>query len=49
MEKRYRELIDAIYRDQAEVPIEAPIKHRDGRMGTEKTTLTIMSGEGAVL
>jgi len=30
LEERYRELIDAIYADQTEVPIEARIRHQDG-------------------
>ena len=49
LEERYRGLIDSIYSDQTEVPIEVRIRHRDGRMGTLKTTLSIKSGEGAVL
>jgi long-chain acyl-CoA synthetase len=43
LEKRYRELIDAIYADQTEVPIEVQVKHQDGRMGSTKTTLQIKS------
>jgi long-chain acyl-CoA synthetase len=46
LEERYRELIDAIYGDKTEVPIEARIRYRDGRMGTIKTTLSIQSVEG---
>jgi long-chain acyl-CoA synthetase len=41
--ERYRELIDAIYADQTEVPIEVQVKHQDGRMGSTKTTLQIKS------
>jgi len=47
MEERYRELIDAIYGDKTEVPIEAQVRYRDGRMGTIKTTISIKSIEGA--
>ncbi len=47
MEERYSELIDAIYGDKAEVPIEAQVRYRDGRMGTIKTTLSIKSIEEA--
>jgi len=47
LETRHRELIEAIYSDQTEVVIEAPIQYRDGRMGTARTTLTIQSIEGA--
>jgi long-chain acyl-CoA synthetase len=43
LEERYRELIDAIYGDKAEVPIEARVRYRDGRTGTIKTTLSIKS------
>jgi long-chain acyl-CoA synthetase len=43
LEERYRELIDAIYADKMEVPIEARVRYRDGRMGTTKTTLQIKS------
>ena len=46
LEERYRELIDAIYTDKTEVPIEARVRHRDGRMETIKTTLSIKSVEG---
>jgi len=49
LEERYRELIDAIYGDQTEVPIEARVRYQDGRMGTIKTTLTIKSIEGDAL
>jgi long-chain acyl-CoA synthetase len=48
LEERYREIIDSIYKDQVEVPIEVQIRHRDGRIGTLKTTLSIKSGEEAV-
>jgi long-chain acyl-CoA synthetase len=43
LEERYRELIDAIYSDRNEVPIEAQVASRDGRTGTIKTTLSIKS------
>jgi long-chain acyl-CoA synthetase len=45
LEERYRELIDAIYADRTEVPMEARVRYRDGRMGTMKTTLSIKSVE----
>ncbi|MBA7561617.1 Long-chain-fatty-acid--CoA ligase FadD15 [subsurface metagenome] len=48
LEEHYRELINAIYSDKTEVPIEAEVRYRDGRMGTIKTTLNIKSIEGAV-
>jgi long-chain acyl-CoA synthetase len=46
LEERYRELIDAIYADKREVPIEARVIYRDGRMGTIKTNLVIKSVGG---
>jgi long-chain acyl-CoA synthetase len=47
VEERYRELVNAIYGDQTEVPIEAQVRYRDGRTGTIKTTISIKSVEGA--
>jgi long-chain acyl-CoA synthetase len=44
--ERYRELIDAIYGDQAAVPIEAQVGYHDGRMATQKITIKIESVEG---
>ena len=41
LEERYRGIIDAIYGDKTEVPVEARIRYQDGRMGTVKTTLGI--------
>jgi long-chain acyl-CoA synthetase len=46
LEERYSELIDAIYSDKTEVPIETRVGHSDGRMGIIKTTLRIQSIEG---
>jgi long-chain acyl-CoA synthetase len=46
LEERYRELVNAIYGDKTEVPIEAQVRYRDGRMGTIKTTISIKSVEG---
>ncbi len=47
LEKRYSDLIEAIYHDRTEVPIDARGGHSDGRTGTTKTTLRIQSVEGA--
>jgi long-chain acyl-CoA synthetase len=47
MRERYRELINAIYSNQTEVPVEAQVRYRDGRTGTIKTTLHIQSVKGA--
>jgi long-chain acyl-CoA synthetase len=41
LEERYRELIEAIYGDKTEVPIETRVRYRDGRTGTSKTTINI--------
>jgi long-chain acyl-CoA synthetase len=47
LEERYRELIEAIYSDKAEVSSEALVGCNDGRMGTAVTTLRIQSVGGA--
>jgi long-chain acyl-CoA synthetase len=47
VQERYRDLIDAIYSDKTEVPVEAQVRYRDGRVGTIKTTLIIQSFKGA--
>jgi long-chain acyl-CoA synthetase len=49
LEERYRDLIDAIYSDKSEAPIEARVSSRDGRTGIIKTTLIIESVKGAPL
>ncbi len=45
MEERYRELVSAIYSDQTEVPVEAEVRYRDGRMRVTETTIGIESME----
>jgi long-chain acyl-CoA synthetase len=45
LEERYRELIDAVYGDKVEVPIEARMRHQDGRVEIKKSTLMIKSVE----
>lgn len=47
LEERYRELVDAIYADQTEAPIEVRVSHPDGRVESKRTTLTIKSVGGA--
>ena len=47
LEKRYRELIEAIYRDRTEVPVDVRVGHSDAGTGTGRTTLRIRSVEGA--
>ena len=47
LEKRYSGLIEAIYRDLADVPVEARVGHTEAGSGTTKTMLRIQSVEGA--
>jgi long-chain acyl-CoA synthetase len=47
LERRYSDLIEAIYRDRAEVPVEARVGHSEAGSGTAKTMLRIQSVEGA--
>ena len=46
LEKRYRELIDAIYAGEDEGAVQTRIKYRDGRIGTSGTTLRIQALKG---
>jgi long-chain acyl-CoA synthetase len=46
LEARYRELVEAIYGDKTEVPVEARVGYSDRRMVTIKTTLRIQSVGG---
>ncbi len=48
LQKRYCELIDAIYSNKAEAPVEARVRYQDGQTGNMKTTITINSVEGVV-
>ncbi len=43
LEEAFRDLIDSIYGEKTEVPIETTVRHQDGRTGTIKTTLHIKS------
>jgi long-chain acyl-CoA synthetase len=43
MEERYRELVEAIYRDDHGLDIETPVKYRDGRQALMKTHIRIWS------
>ena len=47
LERRYRDVVDAIYGGKTDVPMEARITHPDGRMGAIKTTVGIKTVEGA--
>lgn len=41
MAERYKELIDAIYSENQEVKVEAPVTYRDGRKGVVTTTIKV--------
>ena len=41
MEERYRDLINAIYKDGEEIHVEAPVTYRDGRKGIVTTTIKV--------
>ncbi|MBI4965751.1 MAG: AMP-binding protein [Desulfomonile tiedjei] len=43
LQDRYRDLIDAVYDDKAEVPVVTEVKYRDGRKGIVETKLKIRS------
>ena len=43
MEKRYVDLVNAIYDDKEEVLTEAEVKYQDGRIGTVKTPIKIVT------
>jgi long-chain acyl-CoA synthetase len=43
VEKRYRELIEALYTDKSEVMIESEVRYQDGRISTMKTPLKIQA------
>lgn len=47
LEEHYRYLIEAIYSDRTEVPIETRVMHHDGRIGTKKTVISIKPVERA--
>jgi long-chain acyl-CoA synthetase len=49
LEERYRELINAIYRGEARVPIEARVSYGDEWKETLKTTINIETVEEAAL
>jgi long-chain acyl-CoA synthetase len=46
LEKRYRELIDALYTGEDEVSVQTRIEYRDGRIGTSETTLRVRAVKG---
>ncbi len=43
MEKRYKDLIDAIYQDGKEITVSAAVTYRDGREGTVSTSIKVRS------
>jgi long-chain acyl-CoA synthetase len=46
VEKKYEELIRAMYEDVEEVPIQANVTYRDGRQGTVSTTIKVREVQG---
>ncbi|MFC1937110.1 AMP-binding protein [Chloroflexota bacterium] len=51
MEKRYKQLIDAMYHDKEDIMVEAPVTYRDGRKGMVTTSIkvrTVSEGVAAV-
>jgi long-chain acyl-CoA synthetase len=46
MEEKYKDLIQAMYSDLDEVPIQANVTYRDGRKGTVSTTIKVRKVEG---
>jgi len=43
MEERYRDLIEAMYKEGEEVKVEAPVTYRDGRSGIVTTSIKVRS------
>jgi len=41
LEEKYRDLIQAIYSNKSEVPVQAHVTYRDGRKGTVATTIKV--------
>jgi long-chain acyl-CoA synthetase len=41
MEERYKELIEAMYKEGSEVKVEAPVTYRDGRKGVVTTRIKV--------
>jgi long-chain acyl-CoA synthetase len=41
MEEKYRDLIQGMYGDQTEIPVQANVTYRDGRKGTVATTIKV--------
>jgi long-chain acyl-CoA synthetase len=41
MEKRYKDLIEALYQDGRQVTVEAPVTYRDGRKGVVSTVIKV--------
>jgi long-chain acyl-CoA synthetase len=40
--QQYKELIDAMYSDKAEIPVAGQVRYRDGHVGTIETTVKIL-------
>ncbi len=48
MEDRYQQMIEAMYRGDEELRVQAEVKYRDGRMGVVETAVRIMTLEETV-
>ncbi len=46
VEERYKDLIDALYGDQEEIAVEAPVTYRDGRKGVIRTSILVNEVHG---
>ena len=46
MEERYKDLIRALYGDDAAYEVEASVTYRDGRKGTIQTAIQVTRIEG---
>jgi len=40
---QYKDLIDAMYSDKAELPVTGQVRYRDGTVGTIQTTVKILT------
>jgi long-chain acyl-CoA synthetase len=41
--QQYKELIDAMYADRAEIPVKGQVRYRDGQVGTIETVVKILT------
>ena len=48
IEQRYARLIEALYDDSSEVPIEADVQYRDGRQARIETLVRVIAADAPV-